>query len=237
MRAPAPGRNRRRHRQQQPARDRSSIHFHAEQHGENAGPDCNPCLEKRPVTPPPFLLRQERRRGQNGIVSRAANRIHERLRLGPIGMKDHMRPVRHQVHASLIHARGRAQRLFHVVLAGGANHADHGQRDRFCPHRVQFGRTHSAPLNLVRIRPAGILPRLIHRSLGISLVTGFSQRLDCLVRCFGIGRLKPRRADANLFYRDAAGSASAWLARRTQLPQCIPSIRSVTSAMIHTPFN
>ncbi len=54
---------------------------------------------------------------QHRIVSRPANRLHQLLRRGQRGIEDHAGAMRHQIHARRLHARRRAQRLFHVVLA------------------------------------------------------------------------------------------------------------------------
>ena len=98
--------------------------------------------------------------------------------------------------------------VFHVMLAGGAGHAQNRKGEGFA-WRAWF--------------------TYVFQSRGEA---GLGQRGNGLIDGRGVlGGAEPRRAHATSLTSSPSAEANAWLTRRTQEPQCMPSIRSVNSDM------
>jgi hypothetical protein len=70
--------------------------------------------------------------GKNGVVAGATDGFDQLLGRGQCRIEDYAGAMRHEIDVRGFDSGRRAQRLFHVMLAGGAGHAENGKRERFC---------------------------------------------------------------------------------------------------------
>ena len=69
--------------------------------------------------------------GKDSVVTGAANGVDQRLGRGDSRIEDHAGAIGDQIDARGFHSGGGAQRFFHMMLAGGAGHAQNWERERF----------------------------------------------------------------------------------------------------------
>ena len=69
--------------------------------------------------------------GKDSVVAGAANRLDQLLGCGERGIENHSGAMGHQIDARRGDAGRGPQSRFHVVLARGAGHAEHGKSERF----------------------------------------------------------------------------------------------------------
>ncbi len=193
---------------------------HRQQHRRRTRRKRHPCLQVRACRPIFAVPRALARPRQHGIVSGPANRFYQLLRRSQRWIKHHARPVRHQIHARLLHARRPAQRFLNVMLATGARHPQNGERQRFsgvCSHKSFQSAQDEAPSTVLNSRYA-VYPALAMAAMARPTGGGSSSEVNLAA------------PSPTCFTTIPGVAASAWLTRRAHEPQCIPSIFSVNSA-------